>query len=161
MTDEVVYLRHDLRKEIIDELERILDGEFAGYPSEYDLLTWELVQELSTKGISFGSHTSNHFVLTLEEASVVGKELAESKQELEARIGTPVVTLAYPNGRHNAAVRAAAAAAGYEIALTTENRINRNGCDLLALGRTGLCEESTRGIAGQYSARVGALRLGE
>lgn len=160
LTDQFVYLPREEREEIIDGLQRSLAGQFAGYPLEYELLDWDMVRELSAKGISFGSHTSNHVVLTLEDAAVARKELAESKYELETRVGAPVATFAYPNGKYDKSVKAAAAEAGYKIAVTTENRINTAGADLLALGRTSLCEESTRGIAGRYSARVAALRLG-
>lgn len=160
MTEEIVYLRHDLRKKIIAELERALGHEFTGYPREYDLLTWEMVREMSTHDITFGSHTANHVVLPLENESVIKTEIAESKRELERRIGQSVVTFAYPNGEYDRMVKAAAAESGYTIAVTTKSVANKSDADLLALGRTSLCEESTRGIGGRYSTRVAALRLG-
>lgn len=160
MTEEIVYLQHDVREKIITELELALGNKFTGYPREYDLLNWEMVREMSTHGITFGSHTANHVVLPLENVSVIKTEIAESKRELERRIEQPVVTFAYPNGEYDPTVKAAAADSGYTIAVTTENRVNRTGADLLTLGRTSLCEESTRGIAGRYSPRVAALRLG-
>ena len=119
-----------------------------------------MVRELARKGINFGSHTANHVILPLEDESVMKTEIASSKTELEQQLGRKVVSFAYPNGEYNRAIKAFTAGAGYKVAVTTEKRINRSGADLLALGRTSLCEESTRGIKGRYSAKVAAVRLG-
>jgi len=159
-TDILVYQPAEVRERVITELEIELGPTFAGYPKEYRLLDWEMVSELSQKGINFGGHTANHVVLPLEHEDVMRAEIFRSKAELDARLGRKVVSFAYPNGEHNAHIRSIAAEAGYTVAVTTENRVNRAGADLLALGRTSLCEESTRGIAGEYSPRVANLRLG-
>jgi peptidoglycan/xylan/chitin deacetylase (PgdA/CDA1 family) len=126
----------------------------------FSLLDWEMVREMASAGISFGAHTDNHVVLTNEEPQTVEREILRSKQALEKRLGTPARSFAYPTGRYNSVVREAVARAGFEVAVTTERRLNRRGDDLLALGRICLCEESTRGITGHYSEAVARLRLG-
>lgn len=160
MTDSLVYLRNDLREKVIVELESELGDRFEQYPPEYQLLDWEMVREMVRKGINFGAHTANHVVLPLEDEAVMKTEIIRSKATLEKELGGKSVSFAYPNGEYNAKIRSLTAQAGYKAAVTTENRINRPGADLLALGRTSLCEESTRGFAGTYSPRVANLRLG-
>ncbi|HMS40964.1 MAG TPA: polysaccharide deacetylase family protein [Pyrinomonadaceae bacterium] len=158
LTEAFVYLQHDLREKVIAELESEL-GEFAEYPREYQLLNWEQVREMSRKGINFGGHTANHVVLTLENETEMEAEIFASKKELEKQLNGEITTFAYPNGEYNAKIRQIIANAGYKVAVTTEKRINRQGADLLSLGRISLCEESTRGIGGVYSPKVAALRL--
>lgn len=159
LTDKLVYLPNELREKVIAELEKEL-GDFADYPRNYQLLNWEQVGEMARKGISFGVHTANHVVLPLEDKAVMETEIVASKTELERRLGKKVTTFAYANGEYNAKIKEFVANAGYEIAVTTEKKINRPGADLLALGRISLCEESTRGITGIYSPGVANFRLG-
>ena len=158
LTEAMVYLPNELREKVIAELESKLAG-FEAYPREYNLLNWEMVREMARKGISFGGHTANHVVLTLENESAMEREIVASKRELERQLGKKAVSFAYPNGEYNAKIRQIIAQAGYKIAVTTEKRINRTGADLLALGRISLCEESTRGVKGVYSPKVAHLRL--
>lgn len=160
LTESLVYLPNEQREKVILQMERELGEGFEDYPPEYRLLDWEMIREMARKGISFGSHTANHVIMTLEDDSVTKTELAASKKELETRLGGKAVLFAYPNGEYNPAIRNLAAEAGYKIAVTTEKRINRPNADLLALGRISLCEESTRGLKGDYSPAVAGLRLG-
>lgn len=160
LTGLIVFLPNNLREKLIFEMEKELDNHFENYPPEYQLLTWEMVREMSRKGISFGGHTANHVVLPLEDFSQMEAEIVTSKQNLETQLGNKVCSFAYPNGEYNARIKELVAQAGYKIAVTTEKRINKIGADLLTLGRVSLCEESTRGITGVYSTRVASLRLG-
>jgi peptidoglycan/xylan/chitin deacetylase (PgdA/CDA1 family) len=141
-------------------MEKELGNRFENYPPEYQLLTWEMVREMSRKGISFGGHTANHVILPLEDFSQMEAEIVTSKQKLETQLGNKVYSFAYPNGEYNPQIKQLVAQAGYKIAVTTEKRINQIGADLLSLGRISLCEESTRGISGAYSTKVASLRLG-
>ncbi len=159
LTEKMVHLPSELRERIIGELEREL-GNFGSYPREYRLLDWEMIREMTRQKISFGGHTANHVVLSLEKDAAMADEIYSSKQKLERELGTESTSFAYPNGEYNAKIRRMIADAGYKIAVTTEKRINYAGADLLSLGRISLCEESTRGIAGNYSPKVAALRLG-
>lgn len=160
LTDLIVFLPNDLREKLIFEMEKELGNRFENYPPEYQLLTWEMVREMSRKGISFGGHTANHVILPLEDFSQMEAEIVTSKQKLETQLGNKVHSFAYPNGEYNPQIKQLVAQAGYKIAVTTEKRINQTGADLLSLGRISLCEESTRGISGSYSTKVASLRLG-
>jgi peptidoglycan/xylan/chitin deacetylase (PgdA/CDA1 family) len=85
------------------------------YPGEAFLL-WDEVRSLRDRGWDIGSHGTEHPDLTRVPDRVTG-EMAESKRTLEQRLGAPCDLFAYPFGRHNAGVRAQAAAAGYRWAL--------------------------------------------
>lgn len=158
LTDHIVYQPREKRLRAIELLEGLVGK--PDYPAHYRLLDWYQIERLSTRGIAFAAHTSNHVVLPLENVDVVRQELLESRLELEERLGKPVVGLAYPNGENTPLIRSAASDAGYRYAVTTENRSNLPGADLMSLGRTSLCEESTRGLSGRFSEKVAGLRLG-
>jgi|CXWL01.1.fsa_nt_gi peptidoglycan/xylan/chitin deacetylase (PgdA/CDA1 family) len=160
LTDLLVHLPNDLRERAITGLEGLLGDAFEDYPHEYRLLSWEMVREMSGHGISFGGHTANHVVLPLEEESSAKSEIYSCKETLEKKLGAKVLSFAYPNGEYNPAIRRLTAEAGFTTGVTTEKGGNGPGTDLLALGRTSLCEESTRGITGQYSAGIAVVRLG-
>ncbi|MFN2501633.1 MAG: polysaccharide deacetylase family protein [Pyrinomonadaceae bacterium] len=159
LTEMLVHLPSDVRENAITGMERILPDAKV-YPPEYRLLDWHHILEMADAGVSFGGHTANHVVLPLESENDSETEILRSKAGLEARLGRPVTSFAYPNGEYNPTVRRLVAKAGYSIAVTTQKKINYPGTDPLAIGRFSLCEESTRGIKGVFSPSVAALRLG-
>lgn len=75
------------------------------------------VVELHRSGVTIGSHSWAHHDLTQLDQEACARDLRESRELLEDLLGARVPLLAYPRGRHNAMVRSAAAAAGYEHAL--------------------------------------------
>lgn len=158
LAEQIVYLPSETRERIMGHLEETL-GDSLGRPVGADLLTWEMIAEMTEAGISFGSHTDRHPVLTFEDEDKIERELLNSKRALEEHLNRPVRHFAYPNGRYSAAIKRLLARLGFDLAVTTERRINHSGDDLLALGRVCLCEESTRGMLGKYSSSVARLRL--
>lgn len=71
-------------------------------PLESDLrdrmLNWEEIRIMQRAGISFGSHTLTHPVVSRLEPSEMEMELAESKRILEDRLDCRVEDFAYPFG---------------------------------------------------------------
>ena len=89
------------------------------------MLTWDEVRQCADNGIEIGSHTYTHDVVsTISDPAVLAFELAESRRDMEARLGRPVGILALPNGQGNARVNAAATAAGYTQVLYVGNKTN-------------------------------------
>ena len=158
LCNRLVHLPLTLRESVVSCLEEFLGGGEEP-PSDYSALDWEMMREMGNAGVSFGAHTDNHAVLTLEKEATIEREIRRSKQLLEEHLGRPVRHFAYPNGQYNTAIRKAVAREGFEVAVTTERRVNQRGDHPLALGRVCLCEESTRGITGRYSESVARLRL--
>ena len=102
-------------------------------------LSWDQVVEMSESGLSIGSHTLTHpwlTEITLEEAR---REIVESKERLEQRLGKPVPLFAYPGGRvcdFNQDIKAIVAESGYSGACIGLNGANGCGTDPYLLRRT-------------------------
>ena len=87
------------------------------------MLTTAQVRELSDRGVEIGGHTVAHTILTTLDDERASDEICSGKKILEAIIGKPVTSFAYPNGRpgrdyadrHPALVKAA----GFQRAVST------------------------------------------
>ena len=86
-----------------------------GEPGERreDLLDAAALRGLAAAGIEVGSHGRHHLDLTACDDATLAGEVAASREELAAAIGSPVATFCYPYGRLDEPARAAVAAAGY------------------------------------------------
>ena len=87
-------------------------------------LTWAEVQEMEKSGwVSFGAHTMHHPILAyLDDIQEVQHEVADCRTILEAQLGHPVRTFAYPIGQKEHIgdiVIQAVKQAGYTWAFTT------------------------------------------
>lgn len=87
-------------------------------PHELRTLSAEQVLAMQDAGVAFGSHSRSHLDLTTLSYEACVADLRSSRAALEDVLRRPVTLLAYPRGRHDADVRRAAAAAGYELAFT-------------------------------------------
>lgn len=83
---------------------------------DVEALSWDELRDLAARGWEIGSHTVSHPRLTGLGPEDLDRELRESKARIEAELGAPCPSLAYPYGDHDDRVVAAAAAAGYEHA---------------------------------------------
>jgi peptidoglycan/xylan/chitin deacetylase (PgdA/CDA1 family) len=91
-------LEIDQREEILDRLAEVCG--VSEWPSDTDraMLSWEEVRAMARDGISIGSHTKSHPVLSRIPGVQMEEEIVESKRIIEERIGKPVVSFAYPFG---------------------------------------------------------------
>ncbi len=108
------------------------------------MLTWEEVKIMHQNGIFFGSHTITHPTLINLSPSQAVVEIHESKKIIEEKLGTPVKTFAYPNGKKedfNEVTKNILREAGYLCALTTIFGANDNRQDLFELRRGNPWEE--------------------
>lgn len=87
------------------------------------------------EGLHIGSHTVTHPWLPGLDPDRLERELVDSRATLEDLLGRPVTSLAYPTGGWSPAVRAAAAAAGYEVAITVDRGLNTRRTPRLSLRR--------------------------
>jgi peptidoglycan/xylan/chitin deacetylase (PgdA/CDA1 family) len=99
------------------------------------LLPLDELAGLAARGVAVGAHGLSHVPLTGLDAAALGRELAEARCTLGAWAGQPVDLLAYPFGAFDARVRAAAAAAGFRGAFTTQLAAVPPACDPLAVPR--------------------------
>jgi peptidoglycan/xylan/chitin deacetylase (PgdA/CDA1 family)/GT2 family glycosyltransferase len=99
------------------------------------LLTEGEVKELDGDGIEIGAHTRTHPSLTATAAADLDGEIRGSREDLEALLGAPVPTFAYPFGQFDPPSVAAADRAGFTGACTVESRLARLGDDPLEIPR--------------------------
>jgi len=102
------------------------------------MLSWDDIKIMHANGISFGSHTVTHPIMSKISSEQVMWEICESKRIIEGHLGSPIRTFAYPNGKEedfNHTTKALLQEAGYVCALTTIFGTNAYGHDLFALRR--------------------------
>lgn len=125
-------------------IERWRDG-----PHREELLPldWAQLSTLAERGWEIGSHTCSHPHLTTLADESLAHELRDSRAKVEAELGRPCKTIAYPYGDVDDRVAAAARAAGYRLGVGLPARW-RNDDDPLQLPRVGIYN-------GQSAAKLG------
>lgn len=91
-------------------------------PVEYKSLSWDQIRHMLSSGISFGSHSTTHPILTkIESSEDLRHEIEYSKRRIEDMVGVEVSSFAYPNGQrsdYNDDIKAMLKASRYESAVT-------------------------------------------
>jgi peptidoglycan/xylan/chitin deacetylase (PgdA/CDA1 family) len=113
-------------------------------------LTLEMIDSLDRAGVTIGSHTHTHIVMTNESGQRMAAELEHSRSILEQKLGKPIRHFAYPDGKFNRTAVEAVAAAGYKYAYTT-CRHRDPVHPALTIPRLLLWENSCRGSNGSFS----------
>ena len=93
-----------------------LVAEAAAHPEHLATMTWDELRALAERGVEIGSHTITHPHLPDLTDGELERELAESRELIEAELDRPCRYIAYPYGEHDPRVRTAVSAAGYEAA---------------------------------------------
>lgn len=101
--------------------------QWIGGPHEGELtpMTWDDARALVDAGWEVGSHTCTHPDLSALDEAALRSELVDSRRECEDQLGVPCRALAYPYGRADRRVMAAARRAGYVAAAGLPARIHR------------------------------------
>jgi peptidoglycan/xylan/chitin deacetylase (PgdA/CDA1 family) len=135
--DAVVALaRHaDLRPYIFVNTSTV--GGHATWADE-EVASWSELRYLVERGGEVASHSQTHVSLPDLGPEALAAELEQSLNELRSEVPQAAPMLAYPHGRNDAAVRAAAAAAGYHVAFTSTTGRNGAGTDPYLLRRVDL-----------------------
>jgi peptidoglycan/xylan/chitin deacetylase (PgdA/CDA1 family) len=132
------------------------------------MLTWDEVLALDQEPlITIGAHTVDHFVMSQLRDEELERQIRESRDELERRLGHPVHHFAYPFGREeHADVRefTAVERAGFVSAVTTRPAHWRGRPSLFALPRLAVDYSDTleafrwklSGFAAALQRRAGA-----
>ncbi|HET6551256.1 MAG TPA: polysaccharide deacetylase family protein, partial [Solirubrobacter sp.] len=103
----------DVRDAIDAEL-----GHLAGPPPDPGLSAAGL-SALVAGGHDIGFHTARHYRLTTLEDAALARAMTEGRDAVAAAAGSAPRLLAYPHGRADERVAAAARAAGFDAAFTT------------------------------------------
>jgi peptidoglycan/xylan/chitin deacetylase (PgdA/CDA1 family) len=122
---------------LVDRLINLLEVEDRKEASDL-MLRWDEIRAMRQDGISFGSHTVTHPILSRLPIDKVRVEIYESKRIIEEKLGVPVRAFAYPSGRKidfNEMTKGILREAGYGCALTIIFGTNQIGQDLFELRR--------------------------
>ena len=142
-SDAIIERCKKLPSEVVEEMiEAAARQAGLTFPSDRCLLSWGEVDAMGKQGISFGSHSATHRILTGLTQEEIRFELESSLATLRAHHVNAVPAIAYPNGDTNAAVADSARVAGYRAAFTT--RAGTEGPlpgDRFALRRIGVHED--------------------
>lgn len=107
-------------------------------------LSWEMVREMSQKGVDFGSHTQNHpYLPEVTSRERLEEEIRGSKEILEDRLGKEVSLFSYPVGGFTEEVKEMVRKSGYMGAVTTNRGVPGKARDPYALSRIKMTESST------------------
>lgn len=120
---------------------------------DFRLLDWDQLRSMQARGITIGSHTRTHALLTGISGTELRAELEGSRKSLEVELGTRVRHLAYPNGNFDAVAVRAAVAAGYESAYTVCRHRDAEH-PLMSMPRTMLWERACLDACDRFSPAV-------
>ena len=95
-------------------------------------MNWNQVREMQSAGMTIGSHSRTHPLLTNPTVSLPD-EVGNSRIELERQLGSPPEFFAYPYGATDARVMAAVEAAGYRAARAFPGGSWNSAANLFAL----------------------------
>ena len=104
------------------------------------MLSWDEIRIMHQNGITFGSHSCTHPILSKLSTEDVRSEVLESKDIIEKEVGTQVTAFAYPSGRaedFDARTKGILKEEGYSCALTTIFGANQKAQDPFELRRGG------------------------
>jgi peptidoglycan/xylan/chitin deacetylase (PgdA/CDA1 family) len=110
------------------------DADLGHYPKEH-FLTWGDVEELASAGWTIGSHGVEHLDLTRQDADAVARELADSKHEIQFRLGQVCRHFAYTWGRFTPTLQQAVRNVGYTSAVSGMHGPVTTTSDIYALPR--------------------------
>jgi peptidoglycan/xylan/chitin deacetylase (PgdA/CDA1 family) len=113
-------LPHDEAMARVDALVEALGGDSVGGC----VLSWDALRTLAGDGLSIGVHTRTHPLLDRLPLERLDGEIAGARDDLERELGTPVTTIAYPNGNNGPVVLDAVSAAGLRLGFTTQRGTN-------------------------------------
>jgi peptidoglycan/xylan/chitin deacetylase (PgdA/CDA1 family) len=99
------------RDAVASELRALTDGERGG-------LSASDVREIAAAGFEIGFHTRRHYLLPTLDDSALRSAMREGRDRLEVLAGGRLKMIAYPHGKADERVAAAARAEGYERGFT-------------------------------------------
>jgi peptidoglycan/xylan/chitin deacetylase (PgdA/CDA1 family) len=127
--------------QIIDRLSRALHMDL---PTHRVLLNWDEVREMAEKGVTFGSHSVSHRIMTQIPLSAVKTELIDSRKTMLEQGIKPIPVFCYPNGNFDRDIQDLVRESGYLAAVGCEVGLEPDRPnDLFALRRISVHEDSS------------------
>jgi peptidoglycan/xylan/chitin deacetylase (PgdA/CDA1 family) len=147
-SDTIIELYKRVEVERMPEIINLLSHALhTDLPTQRVLLSWDEVREMAGKGVTFGSHSSSHRIMTQIPLSEVKTELIDSRKMLLQQGIKPVPVFCYPNGDFDRGIQEMVREAGYLAAVGCEVGLERDKPgDLFALRRISLHEDSSASV---------------
>ena len=86
---------------------------------EARLMSDAQIKEMAAYGIEFGAHSLNHKKLTEIPLSNAKHEIEQSKFAIEKRLGSPIISFAYPYGKLNEELKGIVKGAGFHFGIAS------------------------------------------
>lgn len=135
-------------------------GQMADWPgSGGQVMDWASLRAWAASGIELGSHSVDHVDLTQLRREELDRQLSHSQKTIRDRTSHPCQVLAYPFGRSNALVRAAARRC-YKRAVTTRLAWAGPESDPLALPRLDMYYFRRLAVWRRFDDFLGSLYVG-
>ncbi len=115
-------------------------------------MTWTELEQLALGGIATGAHGYDHASLGQMSAAAAHEQGVRARALLEARLGRPVTSFAYPYGTlrdFNAGTRQALEQAGYALVFTSQHGSVAKGMDPHELPRVKVENGDTQALFGR------------
>lgn len=107
----------------------------SGWLGRRGMLSAGSITALAGTRTEIGAHSVTHPHLDTVPGRMTRLEATRSKDALEALVGRPVTSFAYPHGSHSASTVSAVAGAGYDTAHAVKNALSHAGDDPFAVAR--------------------------
>lgn len=99
--------------------------------------------------MTIGAHTVDHPPLPAHAESIQADQVRQSQQQLQDIIGAPVTTFAYPHGENSPETIRVLREAGFECAVTVEQKVAGTNVDVMLLPRFGVKDVGGEAFLGQ------------
>jgi peptidoglycan/xylan/chitin deacetylase (PgdA/CDA1 family) len=139
----LIGMRNSERLRTLRALPAILETPLpAAPPIQFAPLSWDELRVLAADGLDVGAHTRTHPIVSMLESAVDrDEEIGGAKRRIEEKLGAPVRSFCYPNGKfpdYDAECIAAVKQAGYETAVIAEAALVQASSDVYQLPRVGI-----------------------
>jgi len=142
LIEEFKNMNHDTIIEKMQNIEKEVG--LRSYPKDTLFLNWEEIDIMSHSNyVQYGSHTSNHKILTTEINEVVINELINAKEVLiENKIVEPRnIPFCFPNGNYTDRIVSLVNKTGYKQAVTTDKGWNDFGSNQFKMKRISIHQD--------------------
>ncbi len=144
ISSEINRAHREGREGLLERAFRALDFDPRLAANIPQVMTPLQLREMADAGMSIGSHSATHAILTSQDALTARAELAQSKQDIETLLGRAVDHFAFPNGpgvdNFSTAMAQLAGECGYRTASTSMRGVLSNGRALHAIPRLNIGE---------------------
>jgi len=119
---------------------------------EATYLTWDMITEMSDAGMDIQLHSREHFDMRKRSFEWLVFQIIGGRQSIEGHTGKPVIFMAYPSGKHDAALLSFLRDNNFWAAVTTASGVTHDLAEPLLWDRVR--------ISGQLDLRGFAKLLG-